>query len=96
MSVLPHYNESHRLAIDVLLLGMLPYALYSLFTVAKMRLSLLIAGLLILSVDLLIRLPAWWAMQTREIPDELYYAPVISSITIIPVTFLLMLISRNK
>jgi hypothetical protein len=96
MSVLPHYDQSHRLKIDILLLGMLPYALYSLFTVTKMRLSLLITGLLILGLDLFIRLPAWWSMQTREISEQMYYTPVISSITIIPVAFLFMWILRKK
>jgi hypothetical protein len=96
MAVLPHYDLSHRLKIDLLLLGMLPYALYSLFTVTKMRLSLIITGLLILGLDLFIRLPAWWGMQTREIPEQIYYTPLISSITIIPLAFLLVWILRKK
>ncbi len=96
ISILPHYNQSHRLVLDVLLLGLLPYVLYSLFIALEIKRFTVLAGLIILSADIFFRLPAWWNMQTRTIPDQLYYIPVITSIMIIPAAFLLYWMMRKK
>ncbi len=45
--VLPHYDKSHRLVLDIFLLGALAYALYSMLTVLSMRLLLVISVLII-------------------------------------------------
>ena len=93
-AVLPHYDQSHKLALDIFLLGLLPYALYSLFTVLSMRVLLVISGIVILGLDLFVKLPGWWGMQTREVAEPLYMVPIISSCVVIPLTLLVYWIGR--
>ena len=82
-SVMSHYATSHRLAVDVLMIGLIPYVLYGILSQYIQGYKLLVIGVLVLSLDIVIKLPAWVVMAHDELPSTLYLTPIISSIVIL-------------
>lgn len=56
-AVVPHYTAGHRLLLDVLLIGLLPYVVYAFFTERVRGWPLGAVGVLTLIVDLVVKIP---------------------------------------
>jgi hypothetical protein len=82
-ALVPHYDAGHRLAVDVLMVGLLPYLLYGMSFDYLDGWRLVLPGAAVLALDLAVKLPAWWRMDDGTIPEALYTLPSISSALVI-------------
>lgn len=94
-AVLPHYATGHRLAAELLMVGLLPYFLYGLSTAYLSGWALLLPGLLLLGADLVVKLPAWIAVGQGEIPPALYVTPLVTGLVIFPLYMVLLRMARR-
>jgi hypothetical protein len=82
-AVVPHYAAGHRLAADLLFIGLAPYLLYGLFSESLRGWALIIAGVLALGADLALRLPARFLQPESYPADAVYYAPLASAAAVL-------------
>ena len=84
-AVTPFYGAGYTLRLDILLMGLLPYVVYGLFTDIVRGWPLLIAGALILGNDLGVKIPWRFVHHDGDTENILYYASLVSSFIVLPV-----------
>ncbi|HYA38158.1 MAG TPA: hypothetical protein VEI74_07835 [Candidatus Methylomirabilis sp.] len=85
IAVTPFYGAGYTLRLDILLMGLLPYVVYGLFTDVVRGWALLIAGALILGIDLGVKIPWRFVHHDGDTENILYYASLVSSFIVLPV-----------
>jgi len=84
-AVTPFYDAGYTLRLDILLIGLLPYVVYGLFTDVVHGWALLIAGALLFGVDLGVKLPWRFLHHDGDTENVLYYASLVLSFVVLPV-----------
>ena len=84
-AVTPFYGTGYILRVDILLIGLLPYVVYGLFTDVVRGRALLIAGALLLGVDVGVKIPWHFLHHDGDAENILYYASLVSSFVVLPV-----------
>ena len=84
-AVTPFYGAGYTLRLDVLLIGMLPYVVYGLFTDVVHGWALLTAGALLFGVDLGVKIPWRFLHHDGDTGNVLYYASLVLSFVVLPV-----------
>ncbi len=84
-AVTPFYGAGYTLRIDLLLIGLLPYVVYGLFTDVVRGWALLIAGALLLGVDLGVNIRWRFLHHDGDSESILYFASLIMSFVMLPV-----------
>ncbi len=83
-AVVPHYSAGHRLLLDVLLIGLLPYVVYAFFTEQVRGWPLLAAGVLTLVVDLAVKIPERFLYYDGYQSGLVYRWPLAASLVMLP------------
>jgi hypothetical protein len=86
-SVVPHYGAGFLLDVGVLAVGLLPYVVYGTLTQVVRGWGALLAGALILALDLAVKLPERFLHYDGYADGWVYWAPLISTFVILPVVF---------
>lgn len=84
-AIMPFYGAGYTLRLDILLIGLLPYVVYGLFTDVVRGGALLIAGALILGVDLGVKIRWRFLHHNSDAEDILYYISLVLSFVVLPV-----------
>ncbi|HEX9627971.1 MAG TPA: hypothetical protein VGA00_13615 [Acidiferrobacterales bacterium] len=84
-AVVPFYDAGYRLAFGVLLVGLIPYLAYAALSDIVRGWPLLIAGALVLGIDLGVRIPERFIHYDGYASGAVYYAPLFSTLVVIPV-----------
>ena len=84
-AVVPFYNAGDELRVTVLVVGLMPYVVYGLFTDVVRGWPLLIAGALILGIDLGVKIPERFLHYDGYAGNAIYYAPLVSTFVVLPV-----------
>ena len=85
VAVVPNDQVGYRLNVAVMLVGVLPYVVYGSFVDVVRGWSLALAGVALLAVDLLLRVPERY-LHFHVFDDHLaLYAPLLSTFVILPV-----------
>jgi hypothetical protein len=84
-AVTPFYSAGYTLRLDILLIGLLPYIVYGLCTDVVRGWALLIAGALLLGVDLGVKMPWRFLHHDGDSENILYYTSLVSSFVVLPV-----------
>lgn len=84
-AVTPFYGAGYSLRVDILLIGLLPYVVYGLCTDVVRGWALLIAGALLLGIDLGVEIPWRFLHHDGDTESILYYASLIMSFVVLPV-----------
>jgi hypothetical protein len=84
-AVVPFHDAGHRLQFSVLLVGIIPYLVYAALTDVVRGWPLLIAGALVLGIDLGVRIPERFVHYDGYASGAIYYAPLLSTLVVIPV-----------
>ncbi len=82
-AVVPHYDAGYTLLLSVLIIGLLPYIVYGLFTDIVRGWPLLIAGALLIGVDVGVKIPERFLHYNEYASGAIYYAPLVSTLVII-------------
>lgn len=83
-SVVPHYGAGHRLLFGVLLAGLLPYVTYLAFSDILRGWPLLPVGLLILTIDLVVKIPERFLHYDGYADGTVYYVPLVTTLVVLP------------
>lgn len=84
-AVVPFYTSGHVLRLDVLLAGVLPYAVYGILSgLARGRL-LLFSGIFLIAVDLLVKIPQRFLHYDGYADGLIYYWPFTATLAMIAV-----------
>lgn len=87
-AVIPHFGAGYRLAFDVFVVGILPYAVYGALTETLRGWSLLLPGTLIVPIH------AWLTVTERYLAfDEfesgaIYIVPMVLTVVVLPLAIL--------
>ncbi len=84
-AVVPFYHAGDELRVTVLLVGLMPYIVYGLFTDVVRGWPLPIAGALILGIDLGVKIPERFLHYDGYAGNAIYYAPLVSTFVVLPV-----------
>lgn len=84
-AVVPFYTAGDELRVTVLAVGLMPYIVYGLFTDVVRGWPLLIAGALILGIDLGVKIPERFLHYDGYAGNAIYYAPLVSTFVVLPV-----------
>ena len=84
-AVTPFYGAGYSLRLDILLIGLLPYVVYGLLTDVVRGWALLIAGALLLGIDLGVKIPWRFLHHDGDSENILYYAALVLSFLVLPV-----------
>jgi hypothetical protein len=84
-AVVPFYNDSDKLLVTLLVVGLTPYVVYGLFTDVVRGWPLLIAGMLVFGIDLGVAIPGRFVHFDGYAGNAIYYAPLLSTFVILPV-----------
>ena len=82
-AVVPHFDTGYTLLLTVLLVSLLPYIVYGLFTDIVRGWPLLIAGALLFGVDIGVKIPERFLHYHEYTDSAIYYAPLVSTLIII-------------
>lgn len=82
-AVVPYYDAGYTLLLTVLLVGLLPYIVYGLFTDIVRGWPLPIAGALLFGVDVGVKIPERFLHYDGYAGGAIYYAPLVSTVIII-------------
>ena len=96
IAVVPHYVYGHRLELDLLIMGLLPYSAYAAFLPFLRGIVLLVPGVVILGLQAGMALPLRWAMQQPPVPAQLYEVSVWALLISLPLSLLSLWVSRKK
>jgi hypothetical protein len=83
-AVVPFYDGSYDLRVAVLVIGLMPYVVYGLFTDVVRGWPLLIAGTLVFGIDLGIKIPERFLHFDGYAGNAVYYAPLLATFVILP------------
>ena len=83
-AVTPFYGAGYTLRVDILLIGLLPYVVYGLCTDVVRGWALLIAGALLLGVDLGVKIPWRFLHHDGDSENILYYTSLVLSFVALP------------
>lgn len=86
-AIVPHYHAGHKLAFSVLCAGALPYLLYGLLTEVYPSRVLIIGGLLVLSVDAVVKLIERFVSYDQYASGVIFYMPIVASCIILMLAF---------
>jgi hypothetical protein len=86
-SVVPHYTAGFQLDVGVLAVGLLPYIVYATLAEVVRGRAALIAGALILALDIAVKIPGRFLHYDGYADGWVYWAPLISTFVILPVVF---------
>ncbi len=87
-AVIPHFGAGHRLAFDVFVVGILPYAVYGALTEVLRGWSLLLPGTLFVPIH------AWLTVSERYLAFDgfesgaIYIVPVVLTLIVLPLAIL--------
>ena len=84
-AVVPFYDDGHQLLVGVLLVGLMPYLVYGVFAQLVRGWPLLVAGVLLLAIDLTVELPERFPHYHGYAGGLVYYAPLVSTFVVLPV-----------
>ena len=83
-AVVPHYTAGHKLLVDILLIGLVPYLVYGALTEMLSSWSLVTPGALILAVDAATKIPERW-LSTGDFPSlAVYLSPLWLVLIVLP------------
>jgi hypothetical protein len=83
-AVTPFYRAGYTLRLDILLIGLLPYIVYGLFTDVVRSWPLLVAGALLLGVDLGVKIPWRFLPHDGDSARILYATSLALSVVVLP------------
>jgi len=78
-AVVPFYETGYLLRLDVLVISLLPYLVYGLFTDVVRGGALLVAGVLVFGVDLAVKIPERFMHYNDYASNIIYWVPAILS-----------------
>ncbi len=84
-AIVPFYTAGYELLFGVLLIGLLPYVVYGAFTEIVRGWPLVLAGMLVLGIDLLAKIPERFLRYDGYADGAVYYAPLFSTFIVLPV-----------
>jgi hypothetical protein len=84
VAIVPFYEAGHRLALDLLLLGLLPYIVYGAFTGVVRGPALAVAGVLLLAIELGVRIPERYVSHDGFADGSVYWAPLAATFVLLP------------
>ena len=79
-AVVPFYDAGYKLLVRVLLIGLLPYVVYGLFTDVVHGWPLVVAGALIFGIDVGVKIPERFLCYDGYADGAVYYAPLLASV----------------
>ena len=85
-AVVPHYGH-HKLWFSVLLVGVLPYLVYVIATEIVPSRPLILAGLLVLAVDVMVKLVERFFGFDQYQSGAIYYVPIIATLLLLIISF---------
>jgi hypothetical protein len=84
-AVVPHYAAGYRLLVDVLLIGLLPYLVYLVFSELVRGRLLPWVGIALFAADLAVKLPARYLHADGYPGAMVYLWPLVAAFVVLPV-----------
>ncbi len=87
-AVVPHYTTGYRLAVDVLIAGIVPYFIYGLAIAVAKGWSLLLPGIALVASDIAMRVAGTVWSDSAYTSGAIFAVPLLAAFVILPVACL--------